>query len=84
MSELLHLLIRQGYESNGGIILSVLIAIWVWGKGRSFLMFLGLSLATCPLLALIIQFFIPENKKKIEERRNRGIAYLICRFFFGG
>lgn len=85
MTELImDIFLSQGYKSTGGIILSLLIAIWVFGKGRSFLISMGISFLLCPLVAFIVQLFLRENKRKMKEDINKGIGRAIGRIFFGG
>ena len=74
----------QASDSGISMVVAVLIAIWVYSKGRSFLISMVISLWICPVAAFIAQLFLSEKKEKAEERLNRGIAYAIMRFFFGG
>lgn len=82
--EFIDAITSQAYDSAFGMVVAVLIAIWVYSKGRSFLISMGISLCICPVAAFIAQLFLSEKKEKSEERVNRGIAYAIMRFFFGG
>ena len=81
-SEFVYDLASPAHESILGMVVAVLIAIWVYAKGRSLLISLGISLLLCPIVAFIAQLFLSERKDKSEERLNRGMAYAIMRFFF--
>ena len=84
MNNIVYALTEPRYETGIGIALAIFIGLWVYTKGRGFLISIGISFLICPLVALVIQFFMRENKRQAEENLNKGLAYFIMRFLFGG